>query len=83
MNIEKLIAWLRKHAINVVDDTRQADGSRVLIFTTELPKFPFGDRHVWCTLVIDPGQPDVSQSEIDALIRHCWHGELEIPKDYD
>jgi len=81
MHITKLISWLSKHKINVVEDTLQADGCRVLIFSTPLPAFPFGDRHVWATLVLEPGQIDVSESEIESLIRHCWHGELEIPRD--
>jgi hypothetical protein len=84
MLIAKLIPWLNKHKINLVEDTLQPDNSRVLIFTTDLPKFPFGeDRHVWATLVVDPGQESVSESEVEALLRHCWHGELEIPRDYD
>lgn len=83
MNVEKLRRWLSKHQIDVIEDRLQPDGSRVLIFTTQLPQFPFAGRHVWYTLVLSPGQEDVSESEIDALLRHCWHGELEIPKDYD
>jgi hypothetical protein len=34
------------------------------------------------TPTIKPGQTDVSDAEIEALLRHCWHGELEIPKDF-
>jgi len=82
MNIQKLLSWLAKHDINPVEDTLQPDGSRVLVFSTQLPRFPFGDRHVWYPLTIDADQTEVSESEIEALLRHCWHGELEIPKDY-
>jgi hypothetical protein len=82
MKITKLIAWLKKHKINLIEDTLQPEGCRVLIFTTDLPRMPFGeDRHVWATLVIEEGQEDVSESEIDSLLRHCWHGELEIPRE--
>ena len=83
LEIGKLLRWLKKHNIELVEDRLQADGSRVLMFSTELPGLPFGDRHVWCPLVIKPGQFDVSHAEIEALLRHCWHGELEIPEDYD
>jgi hypothetical protein len=83
MRLDKLISWLSKHNIKVVEDTLQADGSRILQFSTELPRFPFGDRHVWATLVIDPGQERVSESEIETLLNHCWHGELEIPPPDD
>lgn len=84
MLIAKLIPWLKKHNIDVVEQSLQPDSSRVLIFSTNLPRFPSGeDRHVWASLVIDAGQTEVSESEIETVLRHCWHGELEIPRDFD
>jgi hypothetical protein len=83
MNIEKLRRWLSKNNIDVAEERLQADGSLIVYFTTQLPTFPFGGRHVWYPLILRQGQTEVSQSEIDALLRHCWHGELEIPKPTD
>jgi hypothetical protein len=83
MNLEKLLRWLNKHQIELAENRLQKDGSRVLTFTTQLPQFPHAGRHVWCTVVLSPGQNSLSESEIDTILRHCWHGELEIPKDYD
>ncbi len=81
MNIEKLIHWLSKHQIEVIDDRQEANGFRVIYFTAQLPEVPHHGRNVWYTLVLSKGQTEISQSEIDALLRHCWHGELEIPHD--
>jgi hypothetical protein len=84
MLIAKLIPWLKKHNIEVVEETLLPGSCRVLIFSTNLPRFPFGeDRHVWATLVLDPAQDSVSDSEVESVLRHCWHGELQIPKDLD
>jgi len=84
MLIAKLIPWLKKHNIDVVEETLQPDSSSALIFSTNLPRFPFGEeRHVWASLVIDYGQTEVSDAEIESVLRHCWHGELEIPRDFD
>lgn len=84
MLIAKLKSWLKKHKIEVIEETLLPGTCRVLVFSTDLPAFPFGEgRHVWCTIVLDPGQETVSDSEIETILRHCWHGELEIPRDYD
>jgi hypothetical protein len=81
MLISNLVSWLKRHKIDLVEDRLQPDGYRVLVFTTELPHFPFGDRHVWVTLVVEPGQIEISPAEIESLLRHCWHGEQPIPRD--
>jgi len=84
MLIAKLIPWLKKHGIEVVEETLLPDSSRALIFSTNLPKVPSGeDRHVWAVLVVDGNQTEVSESEVESVLRHCWHGELEIPQDSD
>jgi hypothetical protein len=83
MKIEKLLRWLARHGIEVSENRLQHDGSRVIIFVTQLPDFPHGGRHAWYVLALEKGQTEVSESEISTLLRHCWHGELEIPKDFD
>jgi hypothetical protein len=84
MLITRLIPWLKKHGIEVVEERLHPDSSRALIFSTNSPALPFGEgRHVWCVLVIDGEQTEVSESEVESVLRHCWHGELEIPRDFD
>lgn len=84
MLIAKLIPWLKKHKIEVVEETLLPDSCRALIFSSELPRFPSGGhRHVWATIILDPGQDSVSESEVESILRHCWHGDLEIPRDFD
>lgn len=81
MKIENLRRWLARHGIEVAEDRQQADGSRVIQFVTELPSFPHAGRRAWYSLVLDKDQTDVSEDEIGSLLRHCWHGELPIPRD--
>lgn len=84
MLITKLIPWLKKHGIEVVEERLQPDSSKALIFSTNLPAFPHGEaRHVWAVLVVDDNQTEVSDSEVESILRHCWHEELEIPRDFD
>ncbi len=81
MNIEKLIHWLSSRHIEVLEDRTRADGSRIITFTTALPYGELDGRHVWYPIVLFKDQTEVSCSEIEALLRHLWHGELEIPDD--
>jgi hypothetical protein len=84
MLIAKLIPWLRKHNIEVVEETLLPGSCRALIFSAELPRFPSGEeRRVWTTIILDPGQDSVSDAEVESILRHCWHGDLEIPRDFD
>jgi len=83
MQIEKLKQWLSRHGIEATEDRQKADGSRVITFVTELPNFPHGGRKAWCSLPVDKGQSEISESEIQAILRHCWHSELEIPPPGD
>lgn len=82
MNIEKLIHWLGSHQIEVLEDRNHADGCRVITFITSLPGPEVMARHVWYPLVLSKNQTEVSRSEIEALLRHLWHLELEIPQDF-
>jgi hypothetical protein len=81
MNVEKLIHWLSSHHIEVLEDRTLADGSRIITFTAALPLGQLDGRHVWYPIVLSKDQTEVSRAEIEALLRHLWHGELEIPDD--
>jgi hypothetical protein len=83
MNIEKLQRWLSRHGIEVSENRLQHDGSRVIIFVTQLPDFPHGGRRAWYSVILAKDEVEVAEETIDALLRHCWHGELEIPKDFE
>ena len=78
MNLEELLSRLAKHAIRIAEDKQLPDGTRVITFVTHLPSFPFGRRNTWYPLVLSPGQTDVAQAEIDALLRHVCHAELDF-----
>ena len=81
MNIEKLIHWLSSHRIEVLEDLSLADGSRIITFTASLPFGELDGRHVWYPIILFKNQTEVSRAEIEALLRHLWHGELELPDE--
>jgi hypothetical protein len=74
----QLLAWLKTLNIEIADDKTYPDGTRVVTLSAQLP-FP-NTRRVWYPLVLMPNQPDVKDQEVEALLRHCWHAEQEIPK---
>jgi len=76
--LDPLLQWLKKLNIDVAEDKTQSDGVRIITFTAKLP-FP-STRRVWYPLVISKGQTQVPTREVEALVRHCWHAEQEIPK---
>ena len=81
MNIEKLVHWLSSHHIEVLEDRKYADGSRVITFTAPLPGPEAEQRHVWYPIVLSKDQTEVSRPEVEALLRHLWHLELDVPED--
>lgn len=78
MKLSVLLSQLKKHGITTAEDKLLPEGIRVITFVTRLPVFPFGERNTWYPLVISPGQESVSKPEIDALLRHVWHAELDF-----
>jgi len=77
MPVEELLSRLRSHKIEV-EERRLPDGTRLLLCVTHLPIFPFGRRNVWHVLALSPGQTDVAKQEVDSLLRHLWHAELDF-----
>jgi hypothetical protein len=78
MNINQLLAWLSSHKITVAERV-PATGGEVLIFTGKRP-LPWDGRPQWYALPVKNGQAQVAIREIEALLRHFTHGELQIPK---
>jgi hypothetical protein len=82
MNLAKLLHWLEQHKVDAIEDRTHADGTRVIILSGRLP-FPIHEReHVWYPLVIRKGQMDVSEWEVETILRRFWHLELEVPPEY-
>lgn len=77
MNIEKLLARLKNEASVVVGEKRERDGTITYILESHVSFFPMGPRHLWYALVVEPGQQRVEQEEINAILRHFWHGEID------
>jgi len=78
MNLDQLVAWLNSHGISVAERVKTPKGE-VLIFTGKRP-LPWDGRPQWYALPIKTGQSTVNVREIEALLRHFAHGELQIPK---
>jgi hypothetical protein len=77
MNLEELLARLKGIDVTVAEDRRFPDGRRILILTSFLHFFPLAPHHRWYPLVLNSGQDWVDQSEVEALLRHFWHAELD------
>jgi hypothetical protein len=78
MPIDRLLQWLKTLNIDIAADATHPDGRRVVTVTAQLP-FP-STRRVWYPVVLSKGQTNVANEEIEALLRHCWHAEQEVPK---
>jgi hypothetical protein len=76
--LDQLLTWLKSLNIDVSDDITRPDGIRVVTITAALP-FP-STRRVWYPLILSKGQTAVANREIEAILRHCWHAEQDIPK---
>ena len=79
MKLSDLLSKLKNQA-GVTEERRHlADGQTVIILTGRLPAFPFGDRaHAWYTLVLEPGQDEVSPDEVEAILRRFWQAQLDF-----
>jgi hypothetical protein len=78
MNINQLLAWLNSHQITVVEKVKTYSGE-VYVFVGKRP-LPWDGRPQWYALAVKDGQTTVATKEIEALLRHFTHGELQIPK---
>lgn len=82
MNLADLRAWLANHGITVAETRQLASGQTFYIFTSSLPAFPFGhNKQAWYPLAVDQAQTFIPREEIEALLRHFWFAQLEIPSN--
>jgi hypothetical protein len=77
MDLQELIKRLTAIKGVTLAETREGDdGRRTYIFTATLPEFPFGKgKNSWYPLVLPKGQDSISRNEVEAILRHLWHGE--------
>lgn len=78
MDLTKLLERLKERGISVAEERKLPDGTVIYLLRATLPPFPFGHQEVWYSLVIEPNQITVEREEIDALLRHLWHGAMDI-----
>jgi hypothetical protein len=73
MNLNLVLQALKKHHIDVESDSPDEQGNRVIIVGCHLPMVDYGGRYVYYTLILSPGQDDVSMEERDAMRRRLCH----------
>ena len=62
--------------IDIQDERSVKDGTRVLIFSANLP-FPKNGA-VWYPIVVKSDDEDIAQETIDAMLRHLWMFQLDL-----
>jgi hypothetical protein len=77
MNINELLARLKKLKVDVDEERKLADGRRILILTSLLDFFPLAPHRRWYSLVMEAEQEEVPEEEAEAILRHFWHAEIE------
>lgn len=82
MPVNRLLAKLAKIRVNVAETRTLPDGRTIYVLVAELPAFPFGrQQRVWYPLIIEPQQTDVPREEVEAILRHLWHAEMDFFSD--
>lgn len=75
-----LLDKLKEAEITVAETRKLSDGTEVHILVGTLPVIPTGSRPTWYPLVLSKGQCDVDRREVESLLRHFWHFELDFFK---
>lgn len=79
MKIKEVLQRLRPYGIEVGRDTVESDGTRVIIFGSPLPSFPYGPgRFCYYTLVLSPDEDEVPLEERDTIRRRLYHLTQDI-----
>ena len=81
MNVKELLSRLA--SIGVHDREIPLGQNGILhLLSCKLPPFPFGGReHAWYPLLLKNGQETVDREEVEAILRHLWHSELDFFPD--
>ena len=79
IEVSALLASLKKEAKVEPTETRTLhDGTRILILVGRLPSLPLGGRVTWYPLVLRKDEETVDRREVEAILRHFWHLELNF-----
>ena len=79
MSVAALLARLKNQAsVFVAEERKLVDGTIVYILGTHVSFYPLKPRHLWYTLIIEPGQSLVDPDEIEAILRRFWHAEIDV-----
>ena len=81
MKLSDLLSKLEQIDVQLAERRVLHNGRTVYILTARLPALPFGvgDRAVaWYPLIVDAGQNVVPREEVEALLRHLWHAEVDF-----
>jgi hypothetical protein len=79
MSISSLLARLKNDASIVVSEERKLpDGTVIYILEAPVTFYPHAPHHLWYNLVVANGQTRVEKEEIEAILRHFWHAEIDI-----
>lgn len=81
LSLERLLAELKNAGIQLIELRQLPDeGVDVYTFRAPAPAFPFGQgrKFFWASLSVERGVDTVSRKEVEALLRHLWHAEMEF-----
>lgn len=73
MKLTQVLKLLENHDVRVQEEKTDAEGNRTIVVGCKLPAMPYGGRFVYSTLVLAPGQDEVSLEEREALKRRLCH----------
>lgn len=79
--VSELLGRLKKVKIEVAETRTLPDDTQVLIVVGTMPSFPHGERPAWYPIVLRKGQAEIERREVESLLRHFWHFELEFFTD--
>jgi len=83
MHLTELLKRLKKIKVKLETTTHiEESGQTVYLLVAVLPEFPFGrNKNRWYPLIVSAGQTFIEPEEIDALLRHLWHGSSSEFRD--
>ena len=77
MKIAQLLEKLKAAPQIEILETIHPDGTKTYTFSTVYP-MPRMAEPVWYPIVVKPGQEDIDDREIEAMLRHLWMYQLNI-----
>jgi hypothetical protein len=80
MKIDELLARLEKLKVKIAERRMLEDGRSIIILTSFLSFFPLKPHHRFYPLVLEKNQTEVDDAEVEAILRHFWHAEIDLFK---